>query len=225
MEEIGKPGFDAYATKYSELHDASVSASGESGEYFARYKLACIERLGVPPETAILDYGCGTGGLTQHLCTRFAEVHGYDPSSESLEIARARAPGATFSRDPAEVPEASFGAAVLAGVLHHVPPAERDAVLATVARKLSPGGRLIVFEHNPWNPLTRKAVAACPFDDDAILLWPGELRRRFRAASLVDVRQDYVVFFPRALSKLRPLEPRLRWLFLGAQTMTVATRP
>jgi SAM-dependent methyltransferase len=224
MEEIGGAAFDPYAKNYSELHDASVSASGESGEYFTLYKLACIERLGVAPDTPILDYGCGTGGLTQYLGGRFASVHGYDPSSESLEVARARAPSATFWTDPSQVPEATFGAVILAGVLHHIPVEQRDGVLATIVDKLAPGGRVIVFEHNPWNPLTRRAVAACPFDGDAILLWPGEVKRRLRAAGLDRVRQDYVVFFPRALAKLRPLEPRLHWLFLGAQTMTVGTR-
>jgi hypothetical protein len=67
-------------------------------------------------------------------------------------------------------------------------------------------------------------VRECPFDDDAILLWPGELRRRLKRAGFSKARIDYIVFFPRFLSALRPLEPRMRWCALGAQTMTVATR-
>jgi 2-polyprenyl-3-methyl-5-hydroxy-6-metoxy-1,4-benzoquinol methylase len=224
MEENGSAAFDQFAKNYSELHDANVSASGESGEYFALHKLGCIERLGLTAETPILDYGCGTGVLIQHLSRKFSAVHGYDPSRDCLKVARERAPGATFSTDPASVPEGGFGAVVLASVLHHVPVAERDALLAMLVTKLAPGGRLIVFEHNPWNPLTRQAVATCAFDHDAILLWPGEVRRRLRTAGLARVRQDYVVFFPRSLAKLRFLEPRLHWLFLGAQTMTVGTR-
>ena len=80
-----------------------------------------------------------------------------------------------------------------------------------------------MFEHNPWNPVTRRAVADCPFDDDAILLWPRELRSLFREAGYEDVRQDFIVFFPRSLALLRPLEPKLRWLFLGGQTMTIGS--
>jgi hypothetical protein len=60
-------------------------------------------------------------------------------------------------------------------VLHHVPPADREALLARVATKLAPGGKLVVFEHNPWNPLTRKVVAECAFDADAVLLPPTEI--------------------------------------------------
>jgi SAM-dependent methyltransferase len=148
-------------------------------------------------------------------------VHGYDPSLGSIERARARAPGAHFHADIGSVPDDYFGAAVLAGVMHHVPPAERLGLLGDVRRKLAPGGRVIVFEHNPYNPLTRRAVDACPFDDDAILLRPGSLRRLVRSAGFRDVRLDYIVFFPRFLAALRPLEPHLRRVFLGAQTMTI----
>ena len=91
-------------------------------------------------------------------------------------------------------------------------------------RLLAPGGRLFVFEHNPLNPVTRRAVAACDFDDDAVLLWPWQARRVLRSAGLRDVRLDYIVFFPRSLARLRPLEPRLAWLPLGAQVMVVGSR-
>jgi SAM-dependent methyltransferase len=103
-------------------------------------------------------------------------------------------------------------------------PQERDAVLATVRETLRPGGHIVVFEHNPLNPVTRRAVAACPFDDDAILLWPWEARRLLRRAGFEDVALDFIVFFPRPLAFLRRLEPRLRRVALGAQQMLVGVR-
>jgi SAM-dependent methyltransferase len=113
---------------------------------------------------------------------------------------------------------------VLSGVLHHVPRAERLGVLAQVRAKLRPGGRLFVFEHNPLNPVTRRTVATCPFDDDADLLWPWQAKRLLSDAAFRQVRLDYIVFFPRPLAALRPLEPRLGWLPLGAQQLVVGTR-
>lgn len=216
--------FDEYARDYDALHAKSIESSGESTEYFAVYKLDCLKRLGARKTDRVLDYGCGIGNLTEQLVGRFDEVHGFDPSKESLAVAQRRAPSAILHETSEEIPEGRFDIAILSGVLHHVPPSSRRELLRNVIEKLRPGGRLVVFEHNPLNPLTRKAVRDCPFDDDAILLYPWEARRLVRRAGLSDIALDYIVFFPRPLSLLRPLEPRLRRVSLGAQFMLVGRR-
>lgn len=220
--EIGK--FDRYAQSYTEAHAASIRASGESPEFFAQHKLDCLFRCGATAGQRVLDYGCGTGSLTRLLAARFQSVAGHDPSQLSLEQARAAAPAATFYEQESAIPERAFDLAVLSGVLHHVPPPERAQVLHRVTEKLAPGGRLFVFEHNPYNPLTVQAVHACPFDDDAVLLPPAEVRALLQGAGLGAVQQRYVLFFPRVLQRLRPLEPWLAWCPLGAQTLTLGTR-
>ena len=154
----------------------------------------------------------------------FATVTGYDPSAGSLKVARERMPAVPFVNDVAQVPDDTFDFAVIAGVLHHVAPESRADLISDALRKLRPGGKVVVFEHNPYNPLTLRAVAACPFDDDAILLNPRTVRATVSLGGAVDVQQDFIVFFPHLLRALRPLEPRLAWLGLGAQTMTVGTR-
>ena len=216
--------FDRYAQDYDRLHAQSLGASGESPGYFAEYKARCLERLGVPGTARILDYGCGIGNLLVHLAERFATVHGYDPSPESLALARDRVPKATLHESRKALPAGAFDAVVLANVLHHVPPEARAELVAGLAPLLVPGGRLFVFEHNPYNPLTRRAVAACEFDADAVLLAPKEVKRLLLGAGLADVRLDFIVFFPRVLAAFRFLEPALAWLPAGAQTLTVATR-
>jgi SAM-dependent methyltransferase len=217
--------FDQYAQTYEQAHAASIRLSGEGPEYFAEHKLGCLLRLGVLPTHDVLDYGCGTGGLTRLLSAQFRVVAGYDPSALSLEVARERAAGATFFATPESIPDATFDAAVLSGVLHHVPPPARLPLVRAAVTKLKPGGRLFVFEHNPYNPLTVRAVRHCPFDDDAILLPPREARALLRRAELSSVRQDYVLFFPKALERLRPYESLLRAFPLGAQTLTMGVRP
>ena len=215
------PKFDDYASSYRDLHTRSVAASGEDPEYFHRYKLACLERLGFTSGDRILDFGCGIGNLTTHLGQKFRQVHGFDPSHRSLGVCRERAPTAVLHEREEDIPPQFFDGAILSGVLHHVPPAERQALLTRVRGHLRPTGRVILFEHNPLNPLTRKAVRDCPFDDDAILLWPWKIPPLLLASGFRRPRLDFIVFFPRQLALLRPLEPRLHRLFLGAQTMTV----
>jgi 2-polyprenyl-3-methyl-5-hydroxy-6-metoxy-1,4-benzoquinol methylase len=216
--------FDDYAAQYQALHAQNLAASGESTDYFSDYKLQCLLRAGVSTSAPLLDYGCGIGNVTKALAGGFSNVTGYDPSAESLKIAAQQAPSATFHDQPEALAEGHFETAVMSGVLHHIPPTERASVLEFVLSRLRPGGQLFVFEHNPINPLTQRAVATCPFDDDAILLWPWEAKKLLRTSGFVDVKLDYIVFFPRPLAALRPLEPSLGWLWLGAQQMLRATR-
>lgn len=225
MNDKNAAKFDAYADDYERLHAANVAITGEETDYFARYKVDCLSRAGVAASERILDFGCGIGNVTAPLCERFSDVHGFEPSRVSADRAQQRAPAAKIYSDWPAVPQAQFSVAVLSCVLHHVPLAQRADVLAQVMQALVPGGRLFVFEHNPLNPLTRRAVNSCPFDDDAILLWPWEQRRLLREAGFDDVSLDYIVFFPRPLAFLRPLEPKLSWLAAGAQTMTYGTKP
>jgi hypothetical protein len=86
-----------------------------------------------------------------------------------------------------------------------------------IAEVLAPGGRIVIFEHNPLNPVTRRAVAICPFDENAELLYPWQVKKLLRKAGFARVGLDYIVFFPRPLALARPIEPSLSWLPLGAQ--------
>lgn len=225
--DSGKEKFDDYAKSYEALHRSSIAASGEDPAYFHEYKIDCLRRRALL-SGPLLDYGCGTGNLTERLDRlshdEVPELHGYDPSKESLAEARSRAPRAELHSDVSSLPRGHFATAVLSGVLHHVPPQERLAVLRTVHDALRPGGHIVVFEHNPLNPVTRRAVAACPFDDDAILLWPWQARRLLKTSGFEDVSLDYIVFFPKPLSFLRSLEPRMKRLALGAQQMLIGRK-
>lgn len=210
--------FDQYAGGYDQMHRESIRASGEDPEYFAVYKQRVLERLlGRGFERPVLDFGCGIGNLTRFLVDSFPAVEGFDPSAESARVAAERAPGARFYDSTDNIPRDKYGAVVVANVLHHVPPTERASLLSTIHELLAPGGSLVIFEHNPLNPVTRRAVNACPFDENAVLLYPWEVTRLLREASLTDVDLDYIVFFPRALAGMRGLEPKLGWLPMGAQ--------
>ena len=213
--------FDQYAETYGRLLDQGVALSGETSQYFADYKARYIAAAIEPTKSRkkILDFGCGVGLLSAALKTVLPDVtlHGYDVSPESLaKIDSALLQHGRFTAEVASL-DSDYDAIVMASVLHHVPVNQRTDIMVELANRLSDSGKLIVFEHNPLNPVTRWVVRQCPLDRDAILLMPGEVITRLRDAGLRHNRCDYVVFFPKLFSSCRPLERFLGWCPLGAQ--------
>jgi 2-polyprenyl-3-methyl-5-hydroxy-6-metoxy-1,4-benzoquinol methylase len=218
--------FDTFASSYEDLLNRSVSISGDTSDYFAAYKAAYIARNIAPGGGKLLDYGCGIGLLAGHLRRRLpnARIDGFDISQDCVNQIDAKlAQQGTFTSDPKET-GAAYDVIVLSNVLHHVKPEERANLLLDIRSRLAKNGKLVIFEHNPINPLTRWAVSQCVFDQDAILLTAREMLRCLRGASLRVLRRDYVVFFPRYFAWFRPLEPLLRWCPFGAQYVMVVER-
>ena len=227
MTKDANTEFDAFAGDYNRALRESLRASGETPDYFAEYKAQyLVRRISAGPNSKVLDFGCGVGNLVSAFRRLMpgVRVDGYDPSPASLEriSADARGPG-RFTSNLADL-DTDYDIAVLAGVLHHVRPEKWAGALAEASSKLRAGGSLVVFEHNPFNPLTRRVVDACPFDEDAVLLPARETVKLVTETGLISVQRDYIVFFPRAFRALRPLEPALGWCPLGAQYAVTGMR-
>lgn len=224
-----KIDFDDYSANYDELLRESTKLYAEDSEYFAKYKVDLIRDAlassGVPVRR-VLEYGCGTGRNIGYLCAAFpdAEVIGTDISADSLRVARASHPQQRFEVEQESLELGRFDLIFVASVFHHIPPAVRAEVMFALARRLTPGGSIEVFEHNPYNPVTRRIVSNCPFDADAILLKPAELRGLFASAGLRLQRQTYCLFVPPRLKWLLPMERFLGWLPLGGQYWVSAGR-
>ena len=224
-----KVDFDDYSANYDDLLRESTKLYAEDSEYFARYKVDLIRDAAFAsgrPVRRVLEYGCGTGRNIGYLCEAFqeAEVVGTDVSAESLRVARTHNPQQRFEVEEEGLDLGRFDLIFVASVFHHIPPAARGEVMSTLARRLEPGGAIDVFEHNPYNPVTRRIVSTCPFDADAVLLKPAELRGLYRQAGLRMRRQAYCLFVPPRLAWLLPLERYMRWLPLGGQYWISAER-
>jgi ubiquinone/menaquinone biosynthesis C-methylase UbiE len=178
----------------------------------------------------VLDFGAGVGNTLPFLHEEFPSCRlvGIDVSRRSLDIARSRCGNYAELQefDGRHIPfeDAQFGLALAACVFHHIEPAEHVAKLAEIRRVLVPGGTLLVYEHNPWNPLTARAVRDCPFDENAQLISAPILKQRAQKAGFSSVAVRYRVFFPALLATLRVIEPMLFWLPLGAQYCVVCRK-
>lgn len=225
--------FDRYARQYDEALERGIRLSGEPKEYFAHGRLeaarAWFDAAGWTPARAI-EFGCGVGTNVASLRAIWPalEILGLDASEASLEAARERegATGARFMTPEAyrRSGEAPADWVLCTGVLHHVPPPERRTVLAFLRDLLAPGGRLTIFENNPYSPAARLVMRRIPFDRDAVMVRPGWLRGELRALGFRDLACRYLFLFPRFLRALRPLEPVLATLPLGAQYGFLARR-
>ncbi len=220
--------FDKFAHEYAELHRANVAASGEGPEFFAEYKIRDLRDLcaaggdnGLPGR--ILDFGAGIGSSIGHFRRYFpqAQLACVDVSQVSLRVGAGRFGGEAgfVAFDGSRLPfaDGSFDCAFSACVFHHIEPALHVGLLAELHRVLRPGGLILIFEHNPFNPLTVSAVRNCPFDENAILMRAATLRGRLVEAGFRGTEVRYRLFFPHFLRALRPVEQWLTWLPLGAQ--------
>ena len=222
-----KVDFDDYTERYNQLLKERTSYFSSSEEYFARYKVDLVRKQMHHPVHRLLEYGCGIGRNIPFLQQVFpsAVISGSDISSASLEIARRDNIGVEFFREDENVePTNLFDLIFVACVFHHIPVEQRSVVAKTLFNRLSPGGRLFVFEHNPFNPVTRRIVNNCSYDEDAVLLKPSELQRIISEAGLTVMRKAYCLFVPSSLSLLARMESRLGWFPLGGQYWVQAKR-
>lgn len=219
--------FDKFADEYGRLHGENIRLSGEAPAYFARYKMgdfsALARAVGIPDDGEFLDFGAGVCESVPFFREYFpkASLTCVDVSMRSLRIGALRFPGMAnflaFNGRSLPFRDGSFSGVFACCVFHHINEGEHEKLLAEIRRVLRPGACAMVYEHNPWNPLTVRAVTNCPFDENAVLIHASSLVRKLRAVGFQRVRLAFRVFFPHALRMFRPMETWLSWLPLGAQ--------
>ena len=227
-----KPGFDEYAAEYDAALAQGISVSGETKDYFAEGRVdwlaSRLRELKFRPGS-ILDFGCGIGTNTPFLLSLDGvnSLLGVDVSESSLNIARGAVSDdrATFSVLDQYRPQGCHDLVFTNGVFHHIPPPERAGAMDYMFRALRPGGLLVLWENNPWNPGTRYVMSRIPFDHDAITLSAREAQSMIRAGGFDVLRTDFLFIFPRALGWFRKLEASLARLPFGAQYQVLCRKP
>ncbi len=217
--------FDGFAKDYRQIHNESIRSCGADSDYFSEQKIEEVRKLETTFAPRVLDLGCGDGNSAIFFRKYFpgCEYTGLDTSEVSITVANARKlEGLAFSHyDGLNLPLStdSFDIVFIACVLHHIDSKNHQELLTEVQRVLKPGGRLYIFEHNPFNPITRRIVKKCPFDEDAVLLSSSYTKRILEELKFQDVSIDFTIFFPRhrIFNRMLWLEAHLKWLPIGGQ--------
>lgn len=234
MPETAEPKseFDAFSRTYDDAVNASVAFSGLKADFFTRVKAAYIKDIVAaafvdPAALDVLDIGCGIGNYHPYLADVVGSISGVDVSASCLATAAERHPEVRYrAYDGLRLPfaDATFDVAYTICVVHHVPPAQWQAFAHEMRRVLKPGGLALIFEHNPFNPLTRRAVSSCVFDKDAVLLRARRAEALLVDAGLVEVTSRYILSIPAGTSMLRRIDGWFARLPLGAQYLTQGRR-
>ncbi len=166
---MSEANFDAIAAGYDESLPAHVVAHYLDKR--VRFLTGCVA---VPGRG--LDVGCGTGVLAARLAALGWRMDGIDPSQGMLDVMARDAPevrGRRGSGDDLPYDGDRFDLVTTVAALHHV--AAADAVrdtLVEMARVVRPGGRIVVWDHNPRNPYWKLLMARVPQDDGSERLIP-----------------------------------------------------
>lgn len=117
------------------------------------------------PGARILDIGCGTGAILDHLPPDVDYV-GYDFNPRYIEEARRRHParGRFFCARVEDAPEepGSFDLVLATAILHHLDDAGAGRLIASAHRHLRSGGFLVTVDpvrHRGQSPVARLLVA------------------------------------------------------------------
>ncbi len=158
------------------------------------------------PHASVLDLGCGTGEHCRFLAQRGVRAVGVDRSAAQIERARDYEDecgdlGPSFivgeGRDVPLLTEERFGLAICLGnVLPWMEDDEVRALLAAVATRLLPGGRLLVQILN-YGPVLAGAKRALPVNVSADPEHGGDELVLLRVMRPAD--PGHVLFFPATL--------------------------
>jgi SAM-dependent methyltransferase len=203
-DKPSKVDFDDYAESYRHQIASALPAGGGDVDAFTRIKVWHLARAIARTfpgrrDLAILDAGCGIGITDSYLKLAYPMISGFDISAKSIELAARANPELSYHYHPDGMlpfaPE-SFDVAFAICVVHHIPPAKWSGFFRQLHRVMKPGGLLAIYEHNPWNPATRRIVSRCEFDRDAVLLSSRECRLTAEAAGFSAPATRNILFLP-----------------------------
>lgn len=217
--------FNKYTDSYRRMIEESISFTGKEHDFFTKVKadiLCKIIKLNLAHVDLpyILDVGCGHGFIHNHLKSTKIKLVGVEMADEVIKIAKENNTHVNYiNHDGMTLPfeENIFDVVFAICVLHHVPCNQWPSFLSEMKRVLKKGGIAIIFEHNPYNPLTRYIVANNVLDSDAVLLSSHKLKKLMKKAGFANRASRNFLFTPFSYVIFRWLDDLLGKFPFGAQ--------
>ena len=216
--------FDVFSNNYNEIVNDAIRQTGYDTKSMVFAKLQKIAKIFpdlVEKDFRMLDFGCGVGNFYGELTQFFPKAlyTGVDTSKDSIEKARSKFQNTDAFKiyDSQEWKTYKYDLIFSAGVFHHIPHLEHSKIIEKLTSYLNQNGKLVIWEHNPLNPVTQKIIKDCPMDENAVLVSSKNIKIHFEKAPLSNVKIFYTTFFPKFLSGLNFMDPFLGWLPLGGQ--------
>src|SRR5215210_5461038 len=192
---LEQTNFDAIAEIYDSVFPPRIVE-----HYLQRRARYVLDHTAARGQSA-LDVGAGTGLLAERLSDLGLGVVALDPFTEMLGQLQRRRPAietVVAHGDDIPFPDATFDLTYSVAVMHHI--AEPPLVwrtLSEMVRVTRPGGRILVWDHNPLNPYWSLLMRRVPQDTGAERLVPlPELIAGLRDAGAGIVRADRLGFMP-----------------------------
>lgn len=223
--------FERHKDTYRQEIQKSISFIGQDLDFFTQVKVHCLldltrRNLGEASRLKILDVGCGVGITDHYLTGHFRKLYGLDLTPGVIRKAKRLNPKASYRHYGGRTlpyPSNSMDITFAICVMHHVAPEGLNRFTSEMARVTRKGGLVVIFEHNPLNPLTQIAVSRCEMDNDAILLGMGKVKRLLERDGKI-VEDRFILFTPFQAHFFRFLDKKLGWLPLGAQYYVAAKK-
>lgn len=183
--------FDHVAEHYDDVFKPHIS-----GHYLQK-RIRFIQSLG--KASSILDFGCGTGVLAEKLKDAGYRVSGVEYSQGMLDKALERGiEGRLLQGSVIPFDDNTFDFTYSVAVFHHLETPENvQKALAEMVRVTKPGGKVLVWDHNPLNPYWKPFMKRLPQDHgDERLVSLSELRGNLKNLPVQNIQHWRLGWIP-----------------------------
>lgn len=226
--------FDAYADGYAAgMENPLKKIVGKNPNEFLIPKIQILTELIECQRSTprVLDFGCGTGEMLALLALAKPEwtLFGADISQQMINEAEKRHLILKQNATLLYIEQAldgnnKYDMIYASCVFHHIAPKDWVKTLRVIANCLEKDGLFVMFEHNPWNPITKWVVNHTEIDKNANLFSALTAGSIIREAGMYIEKTRHFMHLPPSMALAGFVDRLFGVLPLGGQYVCVAKK-